>query len=100
MKNERKLKSVKNFLDENNIKYVVPKKSGRVGHSTLILPAYKISIKLSDSDDQKYYEKRHRLFHIVFIRDEETAKFVLEKVQNTIIKTMKKMQEKLMESVK
>lgn len=96
MKNERKLKKVKGFLDENNIKYIAPKKSGLPGHSNIILPDYKISIKLSDGEDQKYYEKRHRLFHIIFIRDKDTTKFVLEKVQNTIIKTMKKMQEKLM----
>lgn len=98
MKNGTKLKRVKEFLAENNIKYVVPKKSGLPGHSNVVLPDLKISIKLSDGDDQKYYEKRHALFHIIFIRDKETTKFVLEKVQNTIIKTMKKMQEKLMQS--
>ena len=64
MKNETKLNRVKEFLDGNNIKY-----------SAL------------------FYETHHVGVHPIFIRNDETPKFVLEKVQNTIIKVMQKKQE-------
>lgn len=93
MKNETKLKKVKKFLDDNNIKYSVSKNAGKEGHSDLVLPAFRIYIKLQGEDDVLFYETHHVGVHPIFIRNEETPKFVLEKVQNTIIKVMQKKQE-------
>lgn len=93
MKNETKLNRVKEFLDGNNIKYFTPKNSGKEGHSDLVLPSFRIYIKLQGEDDALFYENHHVGVHPIFIRDDETPKFVLEKVQNTIIKVMQKKQE-------
>ena len=93
MTNETKLNRVKKFLDDNNIKYSVSKNAGKEGHSDLVLPAFRIYIKLQGEDDALFYETHHVGVHPIFIRDDETPKFVLEKVQNTIIKVMKKKQE-------
>lgn len=93
MKNETKLKKVKKFLDDNNIKYSVSKNAGKEGHSDLVLPAFRIYIKLQGEDDSLFYETHHVGVHPIFIRNDETPKFVLEKVQNTIIKVMQKKQE-------
>lgn len=93
MKNETKLKKVKEFLDKNNIKYSMSKNAGKAGHSDLVLPAFRIYIKLQGEDDALFYKNHHLAVHPIFIRDEETPKFVIEKVQNTIIKIMQKKQE-------
>lgn len=92
-KKERKLSRVKEFLDGNKIKYVTPKNSGKKGHSDLFLPLFRICIKLQGEDDELFYKTHHIGVHPIFIRDGETSKFVLEKVQNTIIKIMQKKQE-------
>ena len=93
MNNEKKLNRVKEFLDGNNIKYVTPKNAGKKGHSDLFLPLFRIYNKLQREDDALFYKKHHIVVHPVFIRDEETPKFVIEKLQNTIIKVMQKKQE-------
>lgn len=92
MKNETKLNKVKEFLDGNNIKYVTPKNAGKKGHSDLFLPSFRIYIKLQGDDDELFYKTHHIGVHPIFIRYGETPKFVLEKVQNTIIKIMQKKQ--------
>lgn len=92
MKNETKLNRVKEFLDGNNIKYVTPKNAGKKGHSDLFLPLFRIYIKLQGEDDELFYKTHHIGVHPIFIRDGETPKFVLEKVQNTIIKIMQNKQ--------
>jgi len=92
MKNETKLKKVKEFLDENNIKYKTSKNTGKAGHSDLVLPSFRIFIKLQGEDDALFYENHHIGVYPIFVRDGETPKFVLEKVQNTIIKSMQAQQ--------
>lgn len=88
MKNETKLLKLKSFLDDNNINYIVPKKAGRMGHSDLVLPVYRICIKMQGDDDEVFYQRHKVGRYPVFIRKEETPKFIIEKVQNTIIKAM------------
>ena len=92
MKKERKKERVKEFLDENNIRYVTPKNAGKKGHSDLFLPSFKICIKLQGDDDGLFYKTHHIGVHPNFIRDGETPKFVLEKVQNPINRIMLKKQ--------
>lgn len=98
MKNETKLEKVKKFLDENNIESFVPKRSGKRGHSNLVLPKFKIYIKIQGDDDQLFYERHFMGKHPIFVRDEDKPKFVLEKVQNTIIRIMRLQQKKFEKS--
>jgi len=92
MKNETKLKKVLKFLEENGIKYTESKNKGKAGHSDLVLPSFRIYIKLQGEDDALFYESHHIGVHPIFIRNDETPKFVLEKVQKTIVKCMQAQQ--------
>lgn len=94
MKNSEKLIAVMQFLRENNIKYVLNGKGE--GHCDLWLPVYRIAIKMTGEDDALFYDTHCRTCFPVFIRTEETAEFVIEKVHNTIVKSMKKAQEQLL----
>lgn len=100
MKKETKLEKVKNFLDENGIAYIIPKRHGEVGHSDLVIPSYRINIKLSTNpvEDEVFYRKHKGFIFPVFIRDEDKKAFVIEKVQNTIIKAMTRIQNSILSS--
>ena len=65
----------------------------------IVLSELCIFIKISGDDDAKFFN-RHKYYYPIFIRDNETPKFVLEKVQNTIIKSMKEKQERLLNAKK
>lgn len=96
MKNETKLEKVKKWLKENGIKYRIPNKD-EVWKSDLFLFDYMVNIKISVSEavDAEFYE--HTKGHYpVFIRTGESPKFIIEKVQNTIIKSMQMQQKILM----
>ena len=95
MKNETKLKKVIAFLEENNVKYR-QHKNVWFGHSDVFLPDTRVAIKIDGEDRKRFYETHKGKCYPVFIRDEDTPKFVLEKVQNTIVKSMMKEQELLM----
>lgn len=94
MKNETKLKKVIGFLKENNIKYIERKK--RYGHSDVFLPGTKVAIKIDCEDRDRFYKTHKGRCYPVFIRDEDTPKFVLEKVQKTIILSMTRAQQWVM----
>lgn len=94
MKNSEKLTAVMQFLRENNIKYVLNSKGE--GHCNLWVPIHRIAIKITGEDDALFYDTHRRTCFPVFIRAEETVEFVIEKVQNTIVKSMKKVQEQLL----
>ena len=94
MKNETKLKKLEAWLDENNFSHHVPSslERGVKGSPNLIITPFgnhRINVKIEGDDDSLFYV-RHMGKHPVFIRDSETPKFVLEKVQNVIIELMKK----------
>lgn len=95
MKNETKLKKVISFLQENNIKYRQHEKVF-FGHSDLFLPDTRVAIKIDGEDSVRFYDTHKKTCFPVFIRDEDSPKFVIEKVQNTIIKSMTKQQQYLM----
>lgn len=94
MKNETKLKKVIAFLEENNIKYR-QHKNVWFGHSDVFLTDTRVAIKIDGEDRKRFYETHKGKCYPVFIRDEDTPKFVLEKVINTIIKSMNINQNKL-----
>ena len=92
MKKETKLQKIIDFCRENKICYFYPPQRGERGHSDLVIPKYRICIKLSttEEEDQEYYETHKKFKFPVFIRDTDAPKFVIEKVQQTIIKLKKK----------
>lgn len=91
VKNETKLKKLAAWLGENGIEYRTyewRKGYARKGHCDLFIPQYMVSVKIEDKF-AGYFFRRHKFNrHPVFIRDKDTPKFVIEKVQNTIIKVM------------
>lgn len=95
MKNETKLKKVIAFLEENKIKYR-QRKNVWDGHSDIFLPDTRVAIKIDGEDRERFYKTHKGRSYPVFIRDEDSPKFVLEKVQNTIVKSMMKEQDLLM----
>lgn len=90
---QSKLVAVMRFLRENNIKYVLNSKGE--GHCDLWVPVHRIAVKMTGKDDPLFYDTHRRTCFPVFIRTEETSEFVIEKIQNTIVKSMKKAQEQL-----
>ena len=93
MKNTTKLEKVKQFLDENNIKYEHREK--RRGQSDIWIRKYRIAIKIDGDDREEFYQKHKKTTFPVFICDCDTPKFVIEKVQTTIIKSMMRAQRHL-----
>ena len=95
VKNETKLKKLMAWLDENGIEYRVIEewrgKFYRYMRSDLFIPKYIISVKIDNYQTQKWF-KRHNWRNPIVIRDSDTPKFVIEKVQNTIIKVMQRQQ--------
>lgn len=95
MSNREKLEVLKTFLKENNIPFKenVTRKGQRLD---LFIGKYLICVRLSDENDQKFYEVIKYFYRPFFIRESETAEFVVEKMQNLIIDIMKKRQKKTM----
>lgn len=96
MKNITKLEKVRGFLAKNGFQCHEPRKRGKRGHSDLALPDLRIYIKISGDDDQCFYERHKKGGYPVFIRDGETPRFVLAKVQDVIIKSMTRKQMSLL----
>jgi hypothetical protein len=91
MKNINKLERLKAYLKENDLAYTTPKDVHSVGHCDLYITAHRIAVKVTpegEEDDQEFYQKHKVADYPVFIRMSDTPKFVIEKVQNTIIKSM------------
>ena len=59
----------------------------------LYVPQHRIGIRIGD--DGEWFHKSKGKFYPIFIRDTDTKAKVLEKIQNTIIKSMTKHQEVL-----
>lgn len=81
--NEEKLEMLKAFLRGENIEYwedVVVGDTGIV--IPLFLPCGSIAVHVGDDDD--WYKALRGHVRPVFIRDTDTAAFVIEKVHNTL----------------
>lgn len=99
MKNINKLERLKAYLEENNLAYTMPSAGRSAGHCDLYITAYRIAVKVTlegEDDDQDFYQKHKVADYPVFIRTSDTPKFVIEKVQNTIIKSMVRHQKAIM----
>lgn len=94
MANREKLEVLKAFLRENNISFKEKCKcSGK--KVSLYIGKYRICVRISNEYDQSFYDRVKYHFHPLFIRESETAEFVVEKMQNLIIELMKREHEKL-----
>ena len=91
MTNREKLEVLKNFLTENKIifKEDFPLKNAPGVRADLYVRRYdRIAVHLSDEHDQEFYNSVKRMYEPFFVRDNETAEFIIEKMQNTIIRSM------------
>jgi len=97
MTNEQKtkLKVLTDFLKTERIYYCreYVNKSRNVV-ADVYIPANRIAIKVSQGKekDDEFYKKVKYIWHPLFIRDNESEDFVLEKLQNLIIDIMKQSQ--------
>ena len=83
---EQKMERVKAFLKQNDIPFkenVWDKMSRKLD---IYIPSFRIVIH--PGDDQKFYKRVRFDYHPVFVREEDTLSFVLEKVKNTITRLM------------
>ncbi len=97
--NEKKLEVIKGFLRENNIPFEENHASKRCGvNIPLAVKMHRIAIRIGDS--QNFYLATKGKYHPIFIRDEDTKAKVLEKIQNTIIKSMKIKQNSYLKNVR
>ena len=85
MNDKEKLEALKAYLSEKGIKF---KEDAR--HTSknilieLFIPKYLIGVHIGDSPE--WFNQVKRYLHPVFIREADTADFVIEKVVNTIQK--------------
>lgn len=92
-----RLEQVKKFLTKNEIEFVVPKNAGLVGHSDIYIPKYRVCIRAADED--KIFFKRHKkAFYPIFIRTDEHAYFIYNKIRNTILRSMTTLQTAIMKA--
>ena len=92
--NEQKLEVIKDFLTENNIPFEENHVSKRCG-VTIPLAVKKHRIAVHIGDAPEFYHAVKRYYYPIFVRDKDTKAKVIEKIQNTIIKSMMKQQELL-----
>lgn len=97
MKNETKLKKLILWLDDNNIKHEVPTEphGSHVMKPDLIVWAtddlhIHVMIDNGDAELVEKFFNEYKSLAPFFIRSSETPSYILEKMQNTIIKLMKK----------
>lgn len=84
---EKKLDAVKAFLKENGIPYTENHKSRWCGLTMpLAIRKYRVAVCVGDS--QEFFDGVRGKYYPVFIREADTEAKVVEKVQNTIIKSM------------
>lgn len=95
MTNNEKLEALKKFLDNNAIVYSVPRPAIKSKfHLDLHIQQYYINVHISNEYDEEFYQHYYSS-NPVFIRENETADFVIEKVKNTIQKVIDNRQRRI-----
>jgi hypothetical protein len=108
MTNKEKLEALKAFLKENDVKFIENYQSNFGVMMDLKLPELMIAVFLSEGKDHENIiyntgKGRIKLYYIYnpfFIRESETAEFVIEKMKNCIIERMMWLQKKFEKSYK
>lgn len=93
MTNKEKLNEVVKFLNKEEIDFILRPEDVKI-KSNLYIPKWKIGVKIEDENGERYFKSHKHYISIVFIRENETAKFILEKLQNVIIHKMMAAQRK------
>lgn len=106
MTNQEKLEELKKFLQENGLKYFEQYRS-HTFNVTMDLKVRKlrIAVFISDGDPQHenalvYATKQNgrywltKVYNPFFIRESDSMEFIIEKMQNTIIKRMMQAQKR------
>ena len=81
MTKEEKLEVVKKFLEDNDIEYNLTKKENPLCH-LYVKGHYNIAVHMSNDQDDDFFKKYRDNARPLFIRDEETPDFILEKMNN------------------
>ena len=87
MTNEEKLEALKKWMWDNQV-YFVP---NHFSHSTQVMMPIKVTrhrVAIFVGDNDEIYRKVRKAYYPIFIRDTDSLEFVIEKVQNTITKSM------------
>lgn len=87
MTNKEKLGEVVKFLNKEGIDFELRAENVKK-KSNLYIPKWKIGLKIEDNNSERYFQTHKRYISIIFIRENETEAFVLEKLQNVIVKKM------------
>lgn len=95
MTNKEKLNEVVKFLNKEGIDFILRPEDVKI-KSNLYIPKWKIGVKIEDENGEDYFQSHKHYISIVFIRENETAKFILEKLQNIIVQKMLAAQRKFL----
>lgn len=87
MTNKEKLAKVVKFLNKEGIDFKLRPEEVKI-KSNLYIPKWKIGLKIEDESSERYFQSHKRYISVIFIRENETAKFILEKLQNVIVQRM------------
>lgn len=88
-----KLSAIRSFLKANGMTWMQYRNADRFPKADMRIIEHDVNIRVArdkDSDQAFYRGFRHR--HPVFVRLDDTADFVVEKVQNAIIDAMHRAQ--------
>lgn len=89
MTNQEKLEKLKEWLRDNNIPFVENYKSKSTGFTfDLRVKKPLVAVCISSERDNEIFQRIKRVYAPFFIRESETAEFVIEKMQNCIVNKM------------
>ena len=94
MENREKLEAIKQWLTENGYKYKENYESKACGVTIDLAVGYpRVAVKIANSDDA-FFQSVKRVYSPFFIRDEESAEFVIEKMANCLAKAKELIQQR------
>ena len=97
MTNNEKLEKLKEWLKDNNVPFEENHKSRSTGLTfDLMVKKPLIAVCISSENDDEIFHRIKRTYAPFFIRESETAEFIIEKMQNCIVNRMMQ-QQKAME---
>lgn len=91
---QEKKEELKKFLTENKVKFRedVPLRRCQVlVTGDLLVQPYNIAVHLSDEHDTEFFKAVRNKYKPFFIREDEAMEFIIEKMQNSIIERMQKL---------
>ena len=96
MTNKEKLEKLKDFLRQNEIPFEENHESQLHVVMDLQIKDYMIAVHISDEHDQEFYQKTFKYYNPFFIRERESADFIINKMQLCITKIMMRRQAQYM----